>query len=78
MIFCLADIRRASLKPVYLRRLPRDYRIPAPVAPDALADADEEPDDEEETQSPLLDLSAPGSRPPGSGPIALGRGNARI
>jgi hypothetical protein len=61
---------------VHLDRLSKDYRIPAPVADGARADAGEEQDGEEETQSPLLNLSAPCSRPPASGPIALGRGNA--
>jgi hypothetical protein len=73
-------MRRAPLTPIHFRRLSRDYRVPAPAAIEARSDAGEEqPDeDEDETQSPLLDLSAPGSRPPGSGPIALGRGNARV
>ncbi len=52
----------------------------APVTSESSTDFGEQQpmqEDEEETQSPLLDLSAPGSRPPGSGPIALGRGSAR-
>ena len=65
---------------MHSRRLPRDYRIPAPVPDESSLDFGEQQrieEDEDETQSPLLDLSAPGSRPPGSGPIALGRGSAR-
>lgn len=62
-----------------MRRFPKDYRIPPPVADEVVEDSDEEREaDDDETQSPVFDLAAPGTRPPGAGPVALGRGNARV
>lgn len=70
------------------RRLPNDYRIPVAVAdemvPDSMDDEvvpnsiEGEDPDNDETQSPVFDLTVPGARRPGTGPVALGRGNARV
>lgn len=78
----------ASRSLTRLRRLPKDYRIPAAVADEVVPDSvddevvpnsieGEEPDNDE-TQSPVFDLAAPAARRPGTGPVALGRGNARV
>lgn len=46
------------------------------VAEDPDEDATQAQNDEDD--SPVYDASMPGTRPPGSGPVALGRGNARV